>query len=370
MSRVARKRRSNPPPATPLQSLLEKHLEDLLLKNYSEYTIKGRRVHIGFFLDWCNERGITEPVEVTRTVLESYQRHVFHYRKKNGEPLSFTGQHDRIVPLRVWFRWMARQHHILHNPASELELPRLGMRLPKAVLTASEAEQVMQQTNIHDPLGLRDRAILETLYSTGMRRLELVNLTLWDLDLERATVAIRQGKGKKDRMIPIGERALGWIDRYQKDMRPELIVGRDPAIRSTLFLTHTGEAFTPNRLTQLVRGYVQAADLGKTGSCHLFRHTMATLMLENGADIRYIQAMLGHVELSTTQIYTQVSIRKLKEIHTATHPARLRAPRASASTAEPEPTAEELLAALAAEAAEEDAEAGDTRACRTPPAPA
>ena len=99
-------------------------------------------------------------------MLEAYQRHVFNYRKKNGEPLSFNGQHDRIVPLRVWFRWMARQHHILHNPASELELPRVGMRLPKAVLTASEAEQILRQPNIHDALGLRDRAIMETLYST------------------------------------------------------------------------------------------------------------------------------------------------------------------------------------------------------------
>ena len=96
------------------------------MRNYSEATIKSRRVHVGFFLRWCAERGITQPVEVTRTVLEAYQRHVFHYRKKDGEPLAFTGQQDRLVPLRVWFKWMARSHHILHNPASELEMPRLG----------------------------------------------------------------------------------------------------------------------------------------------------------------------------------------------------------------------------------------------------
>src|SRR5690606_28602310 len=132
----------------------------------------------------------------------------------------------------------------------------------------------------------RDRAILETLYSTGMRRRELIGLSLFDLDRERGTVMIRQGKGKKDRMIPIGERAVELIDRYQHEVRPALVVGR---MNATLFLTNTGEAFTPNRLTQLVRGYVRAADLGKSGSCHLFRHTMATLMLENGADIRYAQ---------------------------------------------------------------------------------
>jgi integrase/recombinase XerD len=157
MAKVVRKRKAPAPPVTPLESLLEKHLDHLRVRDYSEYTIKGRRVHIGFFLDWCRERGIAEPVEVTRSVLESYQRHVFNYRKKNGEPLGFNGQHDRTVPLRVWFKWMARQHHILHNPASEIELPRLGMRLPKAVLSAAEAEQILQQPDIDDALGLRDR---------------------------------------------------------------------------------------------------------------------------------------------------------------------------------------------------------------------
>ena len=131
---------------------------------------------------------------------------------------------------------------------------------------------------------------------------------------------VRQGKGKKDRMIPIGDRALAWIDKYVTEARPSLSVEPDDG---TLFLSNLGDSFSPGRLTQMVREYIDAANLGKRGSCHLFRHTMATLMLEGGADIRFIQQMLGHAELSTTEIYTQVSIRKLKEIHTATHPARL-----------------------------------------------
>jgi integrase/recombinase XerD len=311
-------------PESRLAALLEKHLEDLRMRDYSEYTVKNRRVHIGFFLDWCHERGITEPVEVTRTVLESYQRHVFHYRKKNGEPLSFTGQHDRLVPLRVWFKWMAKHRHILHNPASELELPRLGMRLPKAVLTASEAEQVIAQTDVNDVLGLRDRAILEVLYSTGMRRLELVKLTLWDLDLERATVIIRQAKGKKDRIIPLGDRAAEWVRKYLEESRPRLMSQSDDKV---VFLSNAGERFSLDYLTEMVRGYVEAAKIGKRGACHLFRHTMATLMLEGGADIRFIQAMLGHADLKTTQIYTHVAIRQLQEIHRATHPAKRSGPR-------------------------------------------
>jgi len=320
MPRIVRTRKPVAPPATPLAALLEKHLADLQVKNYSEYTIRNRRVHIAMFLEWCKDRGISEPVEVTRTVLESYQRHVFHYRKKNGEPLSFTGQHARIVPLRVWFKWMARQHHVLHNPASELVLPRMVHRLPRAVLSAQEAERVLMLPDIHDPLGLRDRAILETLYSTGMRRLEMAQLKLWDLDLERATVAIRQGKGHKDRMIPLGDRAALWVRKYIEESRPHLASEPD---EQYVFVSNAGERFALDHLSDVVRTYVDAAEIGKRGACHLFRHTMATLMLEGGADTRFIQAMLGHADLKTTQIYTHVAIRQLQEIHRATHPAKL-----------------------------------------------
>lgn len=347
-----------------MAAYVARYLEWLRVHNYAEPTVKNRELYLGYFLVWAAERGLTQPKAITKPILERYQRSLYHLRKANGEPITFRGQHARLVPLRAFFKWLARQNYLLYNPASELELPRLEQRLPKHVLTKSEVEQVLQQPDVSEPMGLRDRAILETFYSTGMRRSELMGLSLFDLDRERGTIMIRQGKGKKDRMIPIGERAVKWIDRYLNTVRPELAIGRG---NTTLFLTSTGEAFTPNRLTQLVRDYVNAADIGKSGSCHLFRHTMATLMLENGADIRYIQAMLGHAELSTTQIYTQVSIRKLKEIHTATHPGKVRAARLAASaaptietleqpTAAP-PTAEDVLAALAAEAAEEDDEA-------------
>src|SRR5471030_3250499 len=163
----------------------------------------------------------------------------------------------------------------------------------------------------------------------------------------------RQGKGKKDRMIPIGERALAWITKYRDDVRPHFVLGQDDG---TLFLPQQGKGLSPNQLPKLVREKIEKPNIGKRGSCHLFRHTMATLMLENGADIRFIQAMLGHVSLNTTQIYTQVSIRALKEIHTATHPARLqRQHSASETTAEtlPDDPVAALLTALDAEADEE-----------------
>ena len=297
--------------------------EWMRIKNYSENTVHGREHYLGAFVSWCQDRGITQPAEVTKALLERYQRWLYHYRKDNGKALTFSSQFAHLVPVRAFFKWCAKKNHTLYNPAGELDMPKLEKRLPKHVLTASEADRVLNQAKIADPLGVRDRAMMETFYSSGIRRLELSNLKLYDLDVERGTMMVRMGKGKKDRMIPIGERALAWIDRYITEVRPTLARQPDDGV---LFLSNQGEAFSPNRLTQMVREYVAAAEIGKSGSCHLFRHTMATLMLEGGADIRFIQQMLGHVKLDTTQIYTQVSIRKLKEIHTLTHPAKLDKP--------------------------------------------
>lgn len=300
------------------QHFINVHVDDLRARNYSEMTIDNRSKYVRRFALWCIARGITQPNEITKPILERFQRHLYQHRTEQDKPLSFRSQYAHLSSLRAWFKWLARKNYLLFNPASELDLPKLGHRLPKAVLTADEAEQVLAQPNIAEPLGVRDRAILETLYSTGIRRGELVGLRLDDIDAERRTVMIRMGKGKKDRIIPIGRRALSWITVYIESARCGLL---STINEPTLFLTNEGEALNPDSLTEYVRRYIDASGIGKRGSCHLFRHTMATLMLEHGADIRYIQAMLGHAKLTTTEIYTQVSIRKLRQIHELTHPA-------------------------------------------------
>lgn len=269
------------------------------------------------FLAWCNRTCITELVQVTNTVIESYQRFLFDYRKRDGLPLAIASQHARLAQLKLWFKWMARRNYISDDPTSELELPRVGYKLP-CVLNKEEAELVLQQPNLRKALGIRDRAALEILYSTGMRRGEVLRLKIYDIDAKYGLATIREGKGKRDRVVPVGERALFWLERYLIEVRPRIVKSVHQPI---IFLTAAGEAFSPNHLSWLIRRYVIAAALGKTGACHIFRHTMATLMLEGGADIRYIQAMLGHVRLDTTKIYTHVSIRMLKQIHNATHPA-------------------------------------------------
>lgn len=297
--------------------LAEKYLEHLAVKGFARTTLRVRRVYMEMFLTWCRKSRTTLPRQVTRKSLESYQRYLFDYRKKDGQPLAIASQLTRLAPLKVWFKWMTRRDYIAHDPCSELELPRIGYKLP-SVLTKDEAELVLQQPNAHTPLGVRDRAMLEMLYSTGIRRMELIQLRLYDVDKKQGLVTIREGKGRRDRVVPVGDRALFWFEKYLNMTRPTIVKQPDDSV---MFLTSKGEPFSPNHLSWLARRYVVAAGVGKTGACHIFRHTMATLMLEGGADIRYIQAMLGHVRLDTTKIYTHVSIRMLKQIHTATHPA-------------------------------------------------
>jgi len=309
----------NPEDLQGMHVMLKRYFESLTLRNYSQYSIQKHRLQLNDFILWCAERDVTQPRHVTRKLIQSYQRHLMRQIDKRGKPFSFRNQYSRVCSIRCWFKWLVTNDHIPSNPAADLELPKLGQRLPRHVLTQAEAEAILSQTDVTQALGLRDRAMLETFYSTGVRRMELINLQLHDLDQERAVITVRMGKGKKDRVIPIGERALAWVNKYLTEVRPDLVVNFS---NNTLFLTNGGNEFSAPRVSKLVRNYVDGAAIGKTGSCHLFRHTMATLMLEGGADVRFIQAMLGHSNLETPHVYTRVSIRKLQEVHTETHPAR------------------------------------------------
>jgi integrase/recombinase XerD len=325
---------------------MQRYLTHMGVLGQSPHSVASSKAALRRFIRWCQERSVERPGQVDRPLVERFQQQLFHHRKVNGEPLTARSQQFLLIPVRQWFSWLVKQGHLPFSPAAELELPKVVRRLPKAILSAQEAEAVLAMPNVATAVGLRDRAILETFYSTGIRRTELTTLAIQDVDRERGTLFIREGKGKKDRMIPIGERALAWIAAYRDRARPELVGLQDDG---TLFLNNLGRPLKPFHLTILAGLYVKKSGIGKEGACHLFRHTMATLMLENGADTRYIQAMLGHASLETTQIYTKVSIRALKAIHTATHPGRMPEAARKWLEAEPDPTAADLLVRLGQE---------------------
>lgn len=312
-----RSRPADPLASHPLTRYMHAHFEWMLVHGYSADTVRARRVALRRFIGWCAERELTDPCAITAPVLERYQRHLFTYRKPDGTPLTLGSQHGCLAPLKTWFKWLTREHHIPSNPASELQLPKQPKRLPRTLLAVSDIDAILHEAEPTTPAGLRDRAMLELLYATGLRRMELPALKRYDVDLARKLVFVREGKGRRDRVVPLGERAAAWLDTYLHASRPQLLAGEIDA----LFVTDYGEAITPAWLAEKVKRYMAFAGIDRPGATHLFRHACATHMLENGADIRYIQEMLGHANLATTEIYTHVAIDKLQRIHAATHPA-------------------------------------------------
>ena len=294
------------------------YLDQLAARNYSEGTLEGRRDALKVFLIWAAERELTQAAQITRPILEAYQRWLWRYTKADGKRLGWSTQRSRIGTLKDWFGWMTKQNVMLHNPASELELPRMEKRLPEAALTLSQTAALLAVPNTGDALGMRDRAVLELFYSTGLRRSELCRLEVPDFNAERRTLHVRKGKGKKDRMVPVGEQAVQWVEKYLAQVRPRLCLDTRT---QALFLTGYGGPFNADVLSRLVSKWMEQAGLSGKGSCHLLRHTCATHMLEGGADIRYIQQLLGHEKLETTAIYTEVNIRQLQEVHRRCHPS-------------------------------------------------
>ncbi len=330
---------------TELRSRVAQFLEWSAVVGYSPDTIRIRETTLGWFLNWCADRSVSAPRDLTRAVIERYQHHLHHYRKANGQPLTYGSQINRLNPLRAFCKWLVRENLVLYDPAASLMLVRPPKRLP-VVPTLAQVETILNGADVSTDDGLRDRAMMEVFYSSGLRRAELLRLKRHEIDMAASVIWVRQGKGNKDRVVPIGERACAWVTKYLCDARSHYVNGADP---ETLFLMDTNLAFTKSALTYRLATYVRAAGLTR-GSCHLLRHAMATHMLENGADIRYIQAILGHSDLETTAVYTHVAIGKLKEVHAATHPARMTRTTVSSNVVARSADVDTLLASLAADA--------------------
>ena len=349
-----REREADPLADKLLIRYMQECFEWMKVTGYSAATVEARRYAIRRFIAWLDERGIETPNQITRPMVERYQRHLFYYRKKDGHPLSVGVQLHQLAALKLWFKWLTRAHHILANPASDLDLPKQPKRLPGRILSTAEVEAILREADPATVPGLRDRALLELLYATGIRRTEAARLELYDPDLLRGVLWVRHGKGNRERMVPLGARAMAWLEKYLTQSRPQLLADDTRA----LFITDYGLPFRSEQIATKVKRHMDFAGMAKGGATHLLRHACATHMLEGGADIRFIQAMLGHSKLETTEVYTHVSIDKLIEVHRATHPSRLeRKERSDTSPATGvSGAAAALLAALAAEDESEDAD--------------
>jgi len=231
-----------------------------------------------------------------------------------------AGMHARssariLSTMRRLYQYLVREGELTEDPSAQIESPKLGRPLPKT-LTEDEVERLLNAPDVATPLGLRDRAMLEVLYATGLRVSELVELELTRISLSQGVVRVI-GKGGKERLVPLGEEALEWVEQYQAEARPDLLKGK---VSSALFVTRRGGAMTRQAFWYLIKRHALDVGINKPLSPHVMRHAFASHLLNHGADLRVLQMLLGHSDLSTTQIYTHIARERLKEMHAIHHP--------------------------------------------------
>jgi integrase/recombinase XerD len=296
---------------------LERFGEHLRLGGRSERTVYSYGYSVRAFLSFLSDRGLSEAHEVRREDVEAYQVFLHRQRKPDGQPLSLTTQNGYMAAVLAFLKFLRKANYVLSNPGGEVKLVKVPRRLLGELLTEDEVLSLLAAPDVADPLGLRDRAILEVLYSSALRNAELRALELADVDLQRLEVRVRLGKGRQSRVVPLGEPAAIWVEKYLREGRAFLLRERDPGL---LFLTARGEKITSGTLAILVRRHTIAAGLKKKVTPHLLRHCCATHMLARQAGLRHLQEMLGHASAETTQAYTRVEISDLREVHRRCHP--------------------------------------------------
>ncbi|MCP4984800.1 MAG: tyrosine-type recombinase/integrase [Colwellia sp.] len=290
-------------------------------KGQAEDTLRGKKSGLKKFFIWCLSRNVIFIDQIDLDLMDSYMEYLNSYRKAlDGQPLCLAQKRNLLTFVKTFIEKIHAKGLIVQNTLEHIELPSKGRRLPKALFSVDEIESILAQPLMFANGGIRDRVILETFFATGIRRTELMCLDIDDVDLTLKLLRINRGKGNKERIIPISRRACEWLALYISKIRPMIsFIGSG----STLFLANNGKRYTPNKLSEMASRYVKLSGIKRAGACHLFRHATATTMLDNGAELRHVQEMLGHADISTTQIYTHVSRAKLTEVYNKSHPSAL-----------------------------------------------
>ncbi|HEX5841850.1 MAG TPA: site-specific tyrosine recombinase XerD [Pseudomonas sp.] len=289
--------------------LIDRFLEALWLeKGLSAHTRSAYRSDLALFNGWLQGRDLQLEAVGRELILDHLA-----WRLNEGYQARSTAR--LLSGLRGFYRFLLREGLIGADPTLQVDLPQLGRPLPKS-LSEADVEALLAAPELDDPIGLRDRAMLEVLYACGLRVSELISLTLEQVNLRQGVLRVF-GKGSKERLVPLGEEAIAWIERYSKEARPFLLDGKPSDV---LFPSLRGEQMTRQTFWHRIKHQARVAGIAKSLSPHTLRHAFATHLLNHGADLRVVQMLLGHSDLSTTQIYTHIARARLQELHAQHHP--------------------------------------------------
>jgi len=313
-------------PKGELRELKERYLAWLVSTGYAETTVTGSHSDLEWLLRYLDTRAVARAADMTREVLEGYavwvRERQNHYHEDRR--VSLAQVLHRLTTLKSFCRWLTKEMIVLQDPAEDLELPRLPPNIPRVILTQEEVREILDVPELRSPVGYRDKALLELLYATGLRTKELLSLRVSDLDYKARTVFVRKGKGNKDRLIVAASEAMGYVREYAEKVRPRFAKRMKKGDDGTLFINQTGAKVEMNALCFIIRKNVKAAGIGKHVTAMTFRHSIASHLLENGMDMRFIQEFLGHEKMTTTQVYAKVTLSGLRKHYNKHHPREKR----------------------------------------------
>lgn len=301
-----------------LDLVRERYRQHLQILNYSPRTIQTQATYFNRLGEFMAEVNIDDPAAFTAQTVSDFQRWLFYQPTAKGAARTVASQNRVLSFLRILFEFLHQEGIVARNPAAELRLAREPDPLPKNILTPQEARKIVEAPDAATLHGYRDRALLEVLYSTGIRKKELLSLAVDDINLEEEIAIIRNGKGGKDRVVPLSRVACRFLETYLKAIRPELLRGhRTPALFVSI---RHGYTLGTHSLGTIIEKYTRQVGIKRKVTPHLWRHTCATHLLKNNANLRHVQELLGHRSLATTERYLRLTITDLKEAHRKFHP--------------------------------------------------
>ncbi len=300
-----------------IKAVIPAYLNHLKLAGCSYYTIRAARYGLARFGRFLEEEQVRQIEDLNQEIITEYQQELYFCLTAKGKPLTLRSQSQLLSNVKGFTRFLKEQNYLIHDPADSLKLPKKPKRLPKVILTEKEVQKLLKAQDMRTNRGYRNRIVLEILYDTAIRRAEVANIRLCDLDLAAGFILIH-GKGDKQRVVPLSVRVCELVQNYVLMIRPKFIGLQDPGY---LIVNRWGRRMNANGIWAVVKRCAALAGIKKNVTTHTFRHTCATHMLKNGAPVRHLQEMLGHESLESTQIYTHVTINDLKKIHARFHPS-------------------------------------------------